>query len=499
MTSKVQVPKWLLTVLVLGLVAGLAAGGASFLPDLKAQAGGAPQPLDTPALQKASDISTAFRQAADHIGPAVVSITSEKRIKFAGGSRPFGPQLPDELKRFFGDDFGRFFDSPLPEGGVQRGFGSGIIVSQDGYVLTNNHVVDAADEVTVKSSTGDEYQAKVVGKDAKTDVAVLKIDAKGLRAAPLANSDEVQVGDWVIAVGGPFGLENTVTAGIISATGRNAVGIADYENFIQTDAAINPGNSGGPLVNLRGEVIGINTAIASRSGSNSGVGFAIPINMAKRIKDSLVEHGRVDRGYLGAMIQNLTKDLAKSFKYKGDKGVLIGDVTKDGPAEKAGLKSGDIVTKIDGKVMENASQLRNTVAATAPDTKVKVEVYRDGKRRTVEVKIGLLDDKVIVSQSGDASSSTDLGLTVRTLTPQLAEELGQAKGATGVVVTEVEPGGLAATAGLRLKDVIVSVNGDTVKDAKDFREALKKHDLKEGIRLQVKSDGFSRFVFLRTR
>ncbi|HID22446.1 MAG TPA: PDZ domain-containing protein, partial [Planctomycetaceae bacterium] len=330
-------------------------------------------------------------------------------------------------------------------------------------------------------------------------VAVRKIEASHLKPARLGNSDEVQVGDWVIAVGGPFGLENTVTAGIISAKGRSTIGSADYENFIQTDAAINPGNSGGPLVNLRGEVIGINTAIASRTGSYAGVGFAIPINMARRIMDSLIRHGRVERGYLGAVIQNLTPDLAKSFGFQGERGVLIADVTKDGPAERAGLKPGDIVVRYNGKAMKNASQLRNEVAATPPDTTVPIEVYRAGRHHTIKVKIGLLDEKVIVSQNGEASSSTDLGLTVRTLTPQLATQLGYDENQEGVVVIEVDPSGLAAAAGLRPEDVIVSVNGQPVTDTRSFRDALAKANLRDGIRMQVKTQGFSRFVFLKAR
>jgi len=499
MTRKFRQSRGIFVVLGLLLAVGLVAGTAAVLPGLSAQ-DRSETPFSAQSLRQATDLSQAFRQAAHLIRPSVVSVTTEKHVGYVQSIRPFGPGVPEELRRFFGEDFGRFFDIPVPpQGGIQRGFGSGVIVSQDGYILTNSHVVDEADRITVRTSDHQEYPAKVVGRDPKTDVAVLKIEASNLKPARLGNSDEVQVGDWVLAVGGPFGLENTVTAGIISAKGRSTIGLADYENFIQTDAAINRGNSGGPLVNLRGEVIGINTAIASRTGSYAGVGFAIPINMAKRIMNSLIRHGRVERGYLGAVIQNLTPDLAKSFGFKGERGVLIADVTKDGPAERAGLKPGDIVVRYNGKAMENASQLRNEVAATPPDSTVAIEVFRNGRYHTINVKIGLLDEKVIVSHNGEASSSTDLGLTVRTLTPQLAAQLGYDENQKGVVVIEVDPRGLAAAAGLRPEDVIVSVNSQPVTDARSFRDALSKANLREGIRMQVKTQGFSRFVFLKAR
>ena len=283
MNKVVQVPRWFMSFMVVGLLVSLTAAVAALAP-----AATEVKPLDPLLIQQADTLSKAFQQAANHIGPSVVSITSEKRFGVARRSPNTSPQIPEELRRFFGDDFERFFEVPSqPRGGIQRGFGSGVIVTEDGYILTNNHVVDGADRVSVKTVDEDTYEAKVIGRDPQSDVALIKVDASGLRPAKLADSDSVRVGQWVIAVGGPFGLEKTVTAGIVSATGRNAVGIADYENFIQTDAAINPGNSGGPLVNLHGEVIGINTAIASRSGTNAGVGFSIPINMARHIMGSL--------------------------------------------------------------------------------------------------------------------------------------------------------------------------------------------------------------------
>lgn len=495
MRNVVQVPRWFMLVMVFGVLASLTAGAVGLVPRSPEV-----RSLDPTLISQADTLSLAFQQAADHIGPSVVSITSEQHFRVSRQRPSLRPQIPEEFRRFFGEDFGRFFDAPSPDQeGVRRGFGSGVIVSSDGYILTNNHVVDGADKIVVKTSNDDEFDAEIVGRDPKSDIALLKVDASGLPPAKLADAEDVNVGQWVIAVGGPFGLEKTVTAGIVSATGRNAVGIADYENFIQTDAAINPGNSGGPLVNLRGEVVGINTAIATRSGSNAGVGFSIPINMARGIMDSLKESGRVDRGYLGAIIQNLSRDLAESFNYQGEHGVLVSDVTSDGPAAEAGLKPGDIVEKLNGEVMRNASQLRNTIAAMKPGDRAKLSIYRDGKRSTIDVKIGLLDEQAMVKRDGDASFYKDLGLTVRTLTAQMAEEMGYSSDQKGVVVTEVERGGLAASAGIRPGDVIVSVNGKDVVNAIAFREVLNEAGRSEGLRLQVKTDGFSRFLFLKMK
>lgn len=495
MSRVIQVPRWFMFTMTGGLLLSLAAGAAALAPNAMDV-----RPLDPTLIQQADTLSLAFEQAADHIGPSVVSITSEKRFSVAD-RQSVPQQIPEEFRRFFGDDFSPFLQprSRQPRNNIQRGFGSGVIVSADGYILTNNHVVDGADEVTVKTVDEETYKADVVGRDPKSDVALLKVDASGLPAARLADSDSVKVGQWVLAVGGPFGLEKTVTAGIVSATGRNTVGIADYENFIQTDAAINPGNSGGPLVNLHGEVVGINTAIASRSGSNAGIGFSIPINMARNIMDSLKETGRVDRGYLGAMIQNLTRDLAESFQFTGDYGVLIGDVAPHGPAEKAGLQSGDIVVSLNGRAMRNASQLRNTVAAMKPGSTAELEIFRDGKLKEVTVEVGLLDEEAVVAAKTEEVATEDLGMTVRTLTPEIAQQLDVDEDEQGVVVTEVEPGGFAARAGLRPGTIIVSVNGMKTPNVVSFREALTNHKPEDGIRLQVKVDGFTRYLFLRKR
>lgn len=500
MKESIQIPRWLMNVFFLFLVVLVSAGTATFLTanDRNAAKSDPPKVIDTESLRHANDLSNAFRNAAEAIRPAVVSITTEKQLRV--GQQLVQPILPDQFRRFFGDDFGKFFGTPSPSSqAIQHGYGSGVIVSRDGYVLTNNHVVADADRVVVKTQDNVEHQAKVVGTDPKTDVAVVKIDASDLPMARLANSDDARVGDWVLAVGGPFGLENTVTAGIISATGRDAVGITDYENFLQTDAAVNPGNSGGPLVNLRGEVVGINTAIASRSGSNAGIGFAIPSNLAKSIMDDLIPDGKIERGFLGAAIQDLTKELAKSFGYDGHEGVLVSDVSKGGPAEKAGLKSGDIVIQFNGRTMNHARQLRNTVAETHPESTINVEIFREGKRQTIPVKIGLLDDKVALSSDQAQSTSADLGLSVQTLTPELARQLGYTEMQKGVVVREVTTGGLAARAGLQPEQVIVSVNNREVTDARTFRDVLGEQDLTRGLRLQLLDGTHRRFVFLKSR
>lgn len=500
MKGSISLPRWFVCISLLFFVIVVSAGTATFLTanDRHASSAEPAKVIDTESLRHANDLSTAFRNAAEAIRPAVVSITSEKQFKT--GSQSWQPLLPDQFRRFFGDEFGRFFEMPSPgTKSIQQGYGSGVIVTRDGYVLTNNHVVANADRVTVKTTDGTEYQAKVIGTDPKTDVAVVKIDGGDLPMAKLADSEEARVGDWVLAVGGPFGLDNTVTAGIISATGRDAVGITDYENFLQTDAAINPGNSGGPLVNLHGEVVGINTAIASRSGANAGIGFAIPSNLAKMVMDDLIPDGKIERGFLGAAIQDLTKELAKSFNYDGREGVLISDVSKGGPAEKAGLKSGDIILHYNGRSMNHARKLRNMVAATHPDTTVNIEIFRDGKRQTIPVKIGLLDDKIALNADQSQSTASDIGLTVQTLTPELARQLGYNENQKGVVISEVASGGWAARAGLEPQQVIVSINDREITDARSFREVLSDVDLSRGVRLQVLDGAHRRFVFLKTR
>ena len=452
-------------------------------------------------LKHIRDLSQAFQEVTKSIKPSVVNIRSIRQIEMDNrvrrmpfpGQSPFGSPFGDDFfERFFGD---RFRSNPGGEQYVQRGLGTGVIVSEDGYIVTNNHVVDDASDVTVTLSDERSFDAEVIGADEKTDLAILKIDAPELMPAELSDSEDVQVGEWVLAMGNPFGLAHTVTAGIISAKGRSSVGIADYEDFIQTDAAINPGNSGGPLVNLDGEVIGINTAIATRTGRYQGIGFAIPANMVRQVMNAIVEDGKVVRGWLGVTIQNLTEDLAASFDFAGTDGVLIGDVIEDGPADRAGLQSGDIIVQYDGQAVDDMNRLRNRIAATKPGQKVEFEIFRDGKLITEIVEIGELE-----SQSFFARGSTgldDMGMRVQNLTPDVARQLHLQTDEQGVVVTHVEAGSLAEKSGVRQGDLIITVDGKRVTNLSEFRRALSALDLKRGARLRVKTEGMQRFVFLK--
>jgi serine protease Do len=333
----------------------------------------------------------------------------------------------------------------------------------------------------------------VVGADPQTDLAVVRIDASDLSPAQMGDSDQLQVGEWVVAAGNPFGLSYTITAGIVSAKGRSNITNVAYEDFIQTDAAINPGNSGGPLVNRQGEVIGINTAIFTRSGGYMGIGFAIPSNMAQSVMRSLIEKGHVVRGWLGLGIQNLTEGLAKSFGYGSTDGILVSQVTPDSPADKAGLLEGDIITHYDGERMENMRELRSQVAETEPGTRVELKIFREGAEKMITVGIGELKAERQVSSE---KIHPNLGMKVQTLTEPLARQLGYEQ-ARGVVVSALDPLGLAARAGLRLRDVIVKVNGTNIKDGRHFWQVIEKHDLKKGVRFTLQREGQKLFVFLQ--
>jgi serine protease Do len=469
-------------------------------------------------LEHARSIENAFKAVAKSMQPSVVSIRAITRVEPAvrsqrNGQRPqrqARPELPEEFRRFFGDDlfdgFGEYnFD--LPEQPFEReGQGTGIIVTKDGYILTNNHVVRGATELEVSLSDGRKYTAKVIGTDSHTDVAVVKVDADDLTPAALGDSSALEVGEWVVAIGSPFGLHQTVTAGIVSAKGRAGVGITDYEDFIQTDAAINPGNSGGPLTNLKGEVVGINTAIASRTGAYNGIGFAIPSNMARHVMDSLIRSGKVERGYLGASIQNLDQNLARSFNYNSTDGVLIGDVAPDGPAAKAGLKSGDIVVSYNGRPTNQMHELRNAVAATSPGTSSELEVFRDGRRMKVSIDVGKLEeDKLSESplapseEGPEEGLALDFGANVQTVTPELARQYDLGRVERGAVVTDVLPASLAAGAGLSAGDVIVGVNNKAINSAEDLEKALTDDALAQGVRLRVFTDGLTHYVFIQSR
>lgn len=466
----------------------------------------AQKPVEQEKVAAAVDVSQAFREVAKTMRPSVVSISSTTRARQTrSNARQFQGQIPPELRPFFDDEnLERFFEFNVPqqEDSERHGLGSGVIVREDGYILTNHHVVRGADEVDVHLADGRKLPAEIVGGDRATDIAVLKIDANGLTPAKLGKSTELEVGEWVLAIGSPFGLEQTVTAGIVSATGRANMGITDYEDFVQTDAAINPGNSGGPLVNLRGEVIGINTAIASRSGGYMGVGFAIPSEMAGHVMQSIIDQGHVTRGWLGAMIQDLSEEMADSFNYDSTDGVLIGDVMKDGPAAKAGLQAGDIVIELNGSKVESANELRNMVASTAPGTDANLVVFRGGEQINLTVKIEQLNTEKVALATGRTEQNeevSDLGVTVETLTPQLASQLGADDNLSGIVVTQVEPGSLANRIGLQQGDIIVALGEESMDNVTKFKEATRDLNLEEGVRLQIVRGGIKRFVFIKSQ
>lgn len=434
-----------------------------------------------------------FSEVAEKVKPAVVNVKSVKIMKgeeFERFHPPFGREFP------FGEEFfDRFFRPRMPKEFRQQGMGSGVIVDPKGYILTNNHVVEEADEIIVTLSDKRELKAKIVGRDQPTDVAVIKVDAENLPVATLGDSDNIKTGDWAIAIGNPFGLNLTVTAGIISATGRSRVGIADYEDFIQTDAAINPGNSGGPLLNLKGEVIGINTAIFTRTGGYQGIGFAIPINMAKMVMKSLMETGKVVRGWLGVAIQDITQELAKSFNLSTTEGALVSDVTPNSPAERAGLQRGDVIIEFESKEVRDINQLRNMVAQTPVGKVAKVKVLRDGKPVEVSVTIGEQPAELFAG-AGPGEPAKDFGMTLETLTPEMARRFGY-EGEMGIVVMDVEPGSPSELAGIQSGDLIKEVNRERVHNLQEYRAIVSKIPADKGLLLLVKRGNFTRYVLIQ--
>ena len=408
-----------------------------------------------------------FVALAKRMQPLVVNISTTQVSEGRGGQEfgsPFGDDDP------FNDFWRRFFGGPAPRGPQrQRSLGSGFIIDSDGSILTNNHVVENAQKIVVKLLDDEqEYEAKLVGRDPKTDVAVIKVNAKkNLPAASLGDSDRLEVGEWVVAIGNPFGLDSTVTSGIVSAKGRH-IGQGPYDNFIQTDASINPGNSGGPLINLRGEVIGINTAIFSRTGGDIGIGFAIPINLVKEVLPQLRGKGKVTRGFLGVLIQKVTPELAESLGMDKGRGALVANVSKDGPADKAGVKVGDVIVEFDGKEVKDSGDLPIIVARTGVDKRVRMKVLRDKKEITLTVTVGELKEEEVVASSPEKG---ELGLTVQRVTPQMAESLGLEK-ADGVVVTVVEPGIAADEAGIRRGDIIMEIDRKPIRNIDEYKKSV---------------------------
>lgn len=404
---------------------------------------------------------------AAKVTPSVVNVFSTRKL-----------DVDRHMSPFFSDPFFRFFfdrqRAPAPMSRREQSLGSGVIVSNDGIIITNNHVVADADEIRVALKDGREFKAKLVGADRESDVAVLRLeDAKDLTPIPVADSSKMRIGDMVLAIGNPFGVGQTVTMGIVSAVGRANMGITDYEDFIQTDAAINPGNSGGALVNMDGALVGINTAIVSRSGGYQGIGFAIPSNMAMQVKDAILTHGRVVRGWLGVSIQDLTDDLAKELNVGPRAGVLVADVANASPASKAGLQRGDIITAIDGARMEDARHLRTSVALAGAGRKIKVEVLRDGKSRSFEVTLEEIPTEAGKVKGSSEESGVFAGVVVQELTPSLRKRYDIPTDVQGVLVSEVEPDSSAAELGLRPGDVIVQVNRKDIGSVQDFRKVAR--------------------------
>src|SRR5713101_933843 len=416
--------------------------------------------------------SGSFSRIAEAVGPAVVNINTVTRG--TAGRTP--------IEEFFGDEFFRRFFGDAPERQQQqRSLGSGVIVDSSGICLTNAHVVERATDIEVVTAEGKKHRAKVVGLDKRTDLAVLRLQGGGpYPSAMLGDSDKVRVGDWVLAIGSPFGLQQTVTAGIISAKGRS-IGQGPFDDFLQTDAAINPGNSGGPLVNMSGEVVGINSAILSRTGGNVGIGFSIPVNMAKRIYTELAAKGKVTRGWLGVSIQPLNAELAKGFGLKEPNGVLISDVVQDSPAAQAGVASGDIIIEFDRKKVDSPQELQKVVAATAPGRAVPLKVWRDKGEKMLEIKIGETPDESVALKPAGKGKGL-LGMDVRPLTPELARQLNL-RTAEGVIVFSVDEDSAASEAGLQRGDVIREVNRQRVRSVQDFEKATK--DVKDGDRVTV--------------
>jgi serine protease Do len=426
------------------------------------------------AYAQAGGNPASIADIAERVAPSVVNVAMSKTVKEAARSR--SPMMEDPFFRFFmgpGGPGGQMQQGP-EEKHSEHGLGSGVIVSNDGIVLTNNHVVDGADEIKVTTADKREYTAKVLGTDAKSDVAVLKLqgDVSGLKPIEFADSARLRLGDVVLAIGDPFGVGETITMGIVSAKGRANVGIAAYEDFIQTDAAINPGNSGGALVDMEGKLVGINTAILSRSGGNMGIGFAIPSNMAQPIMKSLIAHGKVVRGWLGVSIQDIDQDLASAMKLSQVKGILVSDVSETGPAAKAGLKSGDVVMKLNGREVDSTGSFRNSIAAAGANQSVKLDILRDGKPMTVDAKLGELPEKLGAageSEEGAPSSSLS-GLSLGDLTPELRSKVELPSSVkSGAVVMGIDPGSPAAASGMRPGDVITEVNRTPVDGVGKFK------------------------------
>jgi serine protease Do len=479
----------------MGMIAGLVILGSIMFVGAEyaalPQAAGSSMPVAAqPAVPVAQPTGPGFSEVARAVTPAVVNITSRAgRTRDSQGSRnpmedffgsPFGPQGPREPRERHGG-----------------GMGSGVIVSPDGYIITNNHVVDGAAELTVTLPDKREFKGKVLGTDPKTDLAVVQIDARNLPFVAWGDSSKLQVGDYVLAVGNPFGLNSTVTLGIVSALGRGHMGITQYEDFIQTDAAINPGNSGGALVNTAGELVGINTAIISQTGGYQGVGFAVPASMTKPVFESLVSNGKVVRGFLGIGIQDLNQDLAKSFGLKDPKGALVTNVAEESPADKAGIKQGDVIVAFQGSSIEEAAALQRAVARTPVGTKAALRVIRNGHEQEVNTTIGEQSETRRVASADRNLENAMAGVAAQSVTQQMARELGLQGKAQGVVVVGVEPDSRAELAGLAQGDVIREMNRQPVKSVKDYEKIVSSLKKDQDVLMLITRSGSSLFLTVK--
>ncbi|HTB19638.1 MAG TPA: DegQ family serine endoprotease [Bryobacteraceae bacterium] len=490
----IHIRRWAATVVILAALVG---GGllASSLKNWTGRSIVGAAPLSVPMAKDALPISlgtftNGFSSVLKPALPAVVNIHTSKVVKQKQGQNPFGND--PFFRQFFGDQFGPQ-GKPQPE--REQSLGSGVILTPDGTIVTNNHVIDGASDIKVQLADKREFQAKLVGTDPKTDVAVLKINATGLPTLPLGDSTALHVGDLVFAIGDPFGIGETATMGIVSATGRGGLGIENYEDFIQTDASINPGNSGGAMIDLHGNLVGINTAILTGgSGGNQGVGFAIPISLAKNVMDQILTHGKVVRGYLGIYIQDVTPEIAKAFGLEQAGGALVSDVSPYAPAARAGLKKGDVILKLNGEPVDSRNQLTLRVSQTPPGTSVKLGVWHDGKLEDVKITLGELPEKSAKLEGEESTGNSALeGVDVDEITPDIAQDLKLPAGTHGVVVTSVDPASPAATTGLSRGDVIQEVNHKPVHSVAEYNQAITSSG-KRPVLLLVNHGGRTAFI-----
>lgn len=452
---------------------------------------------DTDSIATLRRMGKAFASIAEKASPAVVALKSERTVTREYSIMPdwpFGDPFSDPFDFFFRRS-PRQHQQPRRYREPRTAQGSGFIISSDGYILTNNHMVAEAEKVEIELTDGRKFTAEIIGTDSDSDVAVIKIDAKNLPSLELADSDALEVGEWVLAIGNPLGLSHTVTAGIVSAKGRSGFNLATLENFIQTDAAINFGNSGGPLINLDGKVVGINTAIAGSTG-NIGIGFAIPINMAKHAYEQLVKSGTVERAYLGVFPQDLEPEMAEAFGLKNGRGVLIPEVKKDSAADKAGLKHNDVILELNGEPVGSADSFRNRIAMLKPGTKVQLVIWRDGKRKTLTVKLSKRPSTDELTGTLPEETREELGFSVQTLTDELAKRYGY-EGQTGVIVTSVDRGSQAERLKITPGALIKEVNRQEVGNTREFNEAIRKARKEGGALLLVKLERYTFFAYLK--